>query len=94
VSRLLPALLLLFACAASPPPEPQKLRPRARPNPLPTPGSCAEACQSLRARGCSAGRPAEDGASCEVVCADVEALREGTFLRASAQRPCDVGVNH
>ena len=77
-------LLCLQACVEPAPPPPTQLPPIDA-----SFEDCASACDGLRARGCAAGEPDEEGTSCEVVCADAEDFRPGLFLTA-ASRECVV----
>ncbi len=72
---------LLAAECQQPAPEP---RPAPPPDPAPPPPppdptvGCAEACTHLRELRCPQAQPTEAGASCEQVCANVNA--SGTLL--------------
>lgn len=71
----LAALLMLAGCATT------------GPTPRHDAGvTCAQACADGRERGCSWAADAEDGATCETVCADAERLLPGAFT--GALEPC------
>ncbi len=56
--------LLALACASGPNPPPSRTLPDG------SSATCSSACARLRDLACPTSEPAEDGATCEQVCAD------------------------
>lgn len=72
------AMLGAFACGPTcPPGAPASPQCSVDAGPAPVPATCATACVHLRELGCDLGEPTPRGATCERVCAEVQAHNAG-----------------
>ncbi|MDQ2668027.1 MAG: hypothetical protein M3Z05_18795 [Gemmatimonadota bacterium] len=73
VALLIVATTLVAACGPAPAPQAPSVEPEAG---APAMG-CGSACTNLRSLHCSLGEPTKKGASCEVVCDNVQVNNAG-----------------